>query len=311
MALRRVQTVILGVSVILGTASCRRLKVGADLEEIEWVIITCHTEGFRNPWVAKLTPNDNAKVIGQLVEAIHSANWRGESETAGEGFLVFKVKGRGIRAFNFAPWEMGRGIEIGFGFRSRELAEVLEKIGNEEIGWRKDDSLPEIKVNTISVWQYGREVTELAAGSPSFASLLSAASEALKTLDPRLCMPELVRRDPRQVALYQGAPQFILSLEEPLEMYKLVVWWRVDDPDVPRVRYETFRSSAIMIYLERFDDRIGFHYIAFQSDADPNKWYDWEVAGASQAAKTVGKPDARQAFETLLITYNQLRAPEP
>jgi hypothetical protein len=302
--------IIIGLSVIFSLSSCRRLKVGADFDEIEWVVVTCHTEGFHKPWVAKLTPKSDAKLIRQLMEAIHAARWRGASEAGGEGFIVFKLKGGGVRSFNFAPWESGQGVEIRSGFRSRELAKVLETIGDGETGWRRDDSLPELKVRAIEVWQYGRKVTELAPDSPSFASLLPAAMEALKTLDPRLCMPALARRDPRQVALHQGAPQFILSLEEPLDMHKLVVWRRIDDPDVPRVRYESFRSSTILIYMERFEDRIGFHYIAFQSDSDASKWYDWEVAGASGAAKALGKPDAREAFKSLLDTYNQLAAPE-
>lgn len=295
-------TLCLGISLL----SCRRLRVGGDIEDIEWVIITCHTEGFPKPWVSRLTPKENGGLIRELLDAIHSARWKGGSGTAGDGFIVFKLKGSGIRSYNFAPWEPGGEVEIRPGFRSKDLARLLTRIGDEEAGWRRGDSIPGIKVRAIEVWQYGRTVTEFAADSSSFAPLLAAVSEVLKAFDPRLCMPNLARRDPRQVALYQGAPQFVVLLEEPLDMYKLVVWWRIDDPDVPQVRYERFRSSAIMMYMERFEDRIGFHYVAFQSDRETGTRYDWEVTEGSEAAKAIGKPDARQAFESLLDAYNQL-----
>lgn len=303
---------MLGFCVMLGVSSCRRLNVRANLEDIEWVIVACHSEGFDRceQWVSKLTPDADAHVVRQLIAAINGAEYRGETETGGDGFVVFKLKGAGVQAFNFVPWAGEPQLEIRPGFRSKGLVNVLRMIGHHKIGWNRDDSLPKVKVKQIHVWQYGERIAVIRPDSPSFAPLAAAASEILKAFDPRWCMPNVSPRDPTLVASSQGAPQFILFLEEPLNMYKLIVWWKKPDHAVSRVRYKAFASSVIAIYTERFGHRIGFHYLAFLSDKQSGKWYGWDFTNAYFTNRKMGKPDAHEAFKNLLEVYEKI-APTP
>jgi len=313
--------------VLLGASQCQRfhprtpggLKVEASPADIEWVIVDTHDVGVGGQWVAKLTPHTDRKLIKELIASINIAVHGEQMSCASEGFVVFKIKGGGIEDFNFA--DIGSGpVEIRPGFWSRRLAGPLRKIAAEKIGWNRDHSLPRVKVKRIDVWQYESPVTAFRPDSPSFAPLVAAASEILKALDPRWCMQDPDVGDPRRVAAYQGAPQFILFLEKPLKMYKLIMHWENGAGYVTRIRYETFRSSVIALYMARFHLGIGGLYVAFLPEEhndvaavpgrDKTNWHEWDLVQAASAARTMGKPDAYKAFTKLLEEYEKI-APSP
>ena len=300
----------LALCAILLLNSCRRLNVGAHLEDLEWVVIACHTEGFWNQWVAKLTPETDAQLIAQLMGAINGAKWvRETSETGGDGFIVFKLRGGGIRTFNFVPWDLETEVEIRPGFSSRELHPLLEKIARQKIGWNKGDSLPQLTVKQVQVRQVGRPVEVFPPNSPSFARLLAAASPLLKAFDPRWCMPNYEEGNPVRASRYQKVPQFAFLLEKPIPMHKLIVWTEERGGVVSRVRYQAFSSSLIAIYQEHAGrDVVHGPYIAFVPDGAPNRSYNWSFPEGYFAARTMGKPDSAKAYEKLLQVYENIAA---
>lgn len=299
--------------VLIGVSRCQRfdrrtpggLKVEASPADIEWVIVDTHDVGVGGHWVAKLTPRTNGKLIQDLIAGIESAVVKENSETASDGFIVFKFKRNGIQAFNFVEFS-GPGVEIRPRFWSHTLGHPLKKIHKEKIGWKRQDSLPDVKVKQIHVWQYERRLNVISRESPSFAPLLAAGSEILKAFDPRWCMANVMWSDPTQSARFQGAPQFIFVLEEPLDMYKLIVWWKKGGRVVSHIRYETFRSSVIALYMERSRSGTAGWYVAFLSDEDKRKWYNWDFADTHFTNRNMGKPDAYKAFMRLLEVYEKV-----
>jgi len=309
-SLRAPAAIMLGFCAMLGVSSCRRLNVRAKLEDIEWVIVACHSEGFCKQWVSKLTPETDAELIEQLIAAINAAKWKGESDTGGDGFIVFKLKRGGVQAFNLVPWAGQRDVEIRPGFWSRSLAEPVNRIGEQKAGWRKGDSIPDLRVKEIQVRRYGKLVGALGPDSPSFTRLLEPVSQILRAFDPRWCMPNWEQGNPVHASRYQQLPQFILLLENPIPMYKLVVWWKQGAGVLSRVSYKTFSSSLIAIYAQRVGNLTGGPYVAFVPNEQRGTSYNWNLAQGSEAARTMGKPDAYKAFTQLLEEYEKI-APSP
>jgi hypothetical protein len=294
-------------------SSCRRLKVGAELEDIEWVVIACHTEGFRKQWVAKLTPESDGRLIARLVAAINGARRiRETSATGGDGFIVFKLKRDGVRSFNFVPWDYGREVEIRPAYSSGALGALLEEVANQRIGWKTGDSLPGLKIKEIQVRQAGTPMRVFRPGSRSFDRLLDGASEVLKAFDPRWCMPNYDQGNVVDSSGYQKSPQFVFLLEKPTPMYKLVVEWKGGYAVVTaRVRYVTFSSSVIAVYRSYLaSGALSDVYIAFVPDGALNRSYSWSFSDAYWPPETMGKPDGFTAYNKLLDAYNQLATPE-
>jgi len=221
----RALATILALCVVAALCSCQRLRVRPKLKDIEWVIVDCHDVGFRHQWVSKLDPEADGELISQLIAAVNNSTRSGASESAEDGFIVFKLKARGVIAFNFTAWR-AKGVEIRPGYLSPTLPKLLNRVGKEKIGWKRGDSLPDVGIKEMQVWQYGDLVMAFDARSPSFASLLSAGSEMLKVVDPRICTQDGRQENPMQLARHQGSPQFVLFLQERVKMYKLVVWLR-------------------------------------------------------------------------------------
>lgn len=309
----RLVAVPLALCLALSLSSCRRLKVGGTLEEIEWVIVACHTEGFWKQWVAKLTPESDAKLIGRLVAAIEGAKWkRGTSETGGDGFIVVKIKGHGVRSFNIIPWDYEHEVEIRPTFLSRELYPILEKMGEEKIGWKTDDSLPDLAVREIQVRQDGNLAGVFRPDSPSFARVVAAAEGVLKAFDPRWCMPNYAHGNPTHAWRYQQMPQFALLLGKPIPMYKLTV---VDTEKgghyVAGIRYKAFSSSTIVLYSSREPTAILCDlYISFLPDGAANTSFSWCFDDAFIAPETMGRPDACEAFGELLDVFKKITEKE-
>ena len=228
----------------LSVTSCRRLNVGADLEDIEWVIVACHAEGFLQQWVAKLTPTSDRTLIARLMASINVAREVGPtSETAGDGFIVFKLKPAGIRAFNVVPWGGDREVEIRPAYLSSDLGRLLRRIGNDRVGWATGDSFPEFQVNEIRVHEAGRPMRSFDPGSGSYRPLADAAAEVVQAFDPRWCEPNYEHGEPALSSRHQRVPMFIFLLEKPIQLSKLVVCRAEGDPLVARVKYVAFSSS--------------------------------------------------------------------
>jgi len=281
-----------------------RLSVGAKLHDIEWVIVDTHDLGVGGQWVAKLTPQANAELIEELINAIENAAPGEPIELAPLGSLVFKLKAGGIRAFGFCDVSPARQVQIESGFFSRAFGRAVLKIAQNKIGWEKDNSLPEVKVNEVKVWRYGQFITALSPSSRGFHRLAEAACEVLEGFDPRVCAQEpIVGRDPREVAWYQGEPQFTFFLDKPLEMYKLTVRYGRGGKEM---EYRTFTSSVIAMYWSSFHLGIAGYHIAFRSDQDKSLWYAWNFIHALYALKAMGRPDVTKAFKKLLDAWKEL-----
>ncbi len=283
----------LGVGALL--TSCRGRNVPPEMEEIEWVIVDCHREGLWQQWVAKLDPRADAEVIRQLIAAINSAKWKGESESGGYGFVVFKVKQNGIRAFNFVAWFREREVEIRPGYWSRTLPKILNRMGQQRIGWDRDASLPDAGMKEIQVWQYGDVLAVLGPGSPGFAAVEPAAREVLRSTDPRASDFGAAQGDPREAAYHQRTPQFLVFFDKPADLYKLVLWHRRGENEM-RVKYRSFRSSVAALC---------WGYVAFHSDDWKGTWYVWDTSELLGAFETMGRPDPQIAFDKLLEVYKE------
>jgi len=282
-----------------------RLSVGAKLHDIEWVIVDTHDLGVGGQWVAKLTPQANAELIEELINAIENAAPGEPLSLDPGGWVVFKLKGGGIRAFNFCQVVAGEEVQIEPWFFSRAFGRAVIKIARKEIGWDKDNSLPRVKVTEVKVWRYGEFITALSPSSRGFDRLAEGACEVLEGFDPRVCAQEpTMGRDPRESAYYQGEPQFTFSLEKPLDMYKLSVRYR--RAQETQVEYSTFASSVFAIYWSSFHPGIGGYHIAFRSDHEEPVWYAWNFLDALEALRTMGRPDVTKAFDKLLDAWKEL-----
>ena len=311
------------LSLLLCSLSCDRLKhnaeprlaVHARFGDIEWVIVDTHQMGVGGQWVAKLTPESDSRIIKELIHAIESAAPGEPTKAEAVGFVVFKLKGGGIQAFNFSDVTRGRPVEVRYGFWSASLGPVLTRIRDGKIGWNRDNSLPKVKVSRIDVWQYGGYIESFRENSAHFGRLMEPLSAILLAFDPRRCTQEIGwGQDPRQNAAYQGAPQFILDLEKPLDMYRLTLRW-AKPGEGNRIEYSTFTSSAIAVHLSRaYINRsklgVGGYYVAFRSDEDNTKWYAWDLMEAIPALTDMGKPDPGKAFNRLLEVWEEMAHPE-
>jgi hypothetical protein len=301
-------TTLLVLIPVLSLVSCRRPNVRAGLSDIEWVIVDCHHPGLKHRWVAKLTPQTDSHLIEELIAAVNTTTYRGETESGDYGFLVFKVKGNGIRGFNFVSWDEGPEIEIRPGYWSAKLYDALERMTKQQSGWRTDDSLPDMSVMGIKVWHYGDLVTVFRPDSPCFAVLASAAMEVFKSVDPRMCVMGGTQVDPRLRVEHQGSPQFLFFLEKPVDLYNLTAW-HPEDQSVYRVRYKTFRSSVAAVWQVTVSGGIAARFIAFKPDGEKDTWYGWNVGEAGRAFKEMGRPNPSDSFDRIFQVYKQIERP--
>jgi hypothetical protein len=294
--------VMLGALALLLLGSCRRQPSPPELEETEWVIVDCHTDGIIRAWISKLSPLEDADLIKELNASIRTAEWRGPCSSGDYAFIVYKLKRGGIKAFNFVAWTGDQPeLEIRPGYWSRTMPKILDKIRNEKVGWTRGDSLPLARIVGIQVWQYGNLVTGFLPHMPEFAPLASAATEVLKRIDPRACTFGGEQADPRYVAEHQPEPQFIVAFEKPLDLCKLIPYFKKGDGTV-YVKYRNFRSSIAAIYLD---------HVAFLPDGGQKTWYAWVTWEVRRCFEHMGRPDPHEAFEKLLSLYQQAAGENP
>jgi hypothetical protein len=101
--------------------------------------------------------------------------------------------------------------------------------------------------------------------------------------------------------------QFIVSLQEPVQVNKVIVRWEVGT-EVANIRYASFQSSvfAILIGLGSGTRPSWPCSITFQDAQEEGQWHGWELWDLIAAARTMGRPDPEGAFARLLQLYNEL-----
>jgi hypothetical protein len=316
---RMAMPMLLCMLVFLG--SCRPRNLPPELGEVEWLIVDCHDDGIVRAWISKLSPQDDAGLIEEFIASVRAAKWRGPSKSGDYAFLVFKLKRGGIKAFNFVAWGGDAPeLEIRPGYWSRTMPKILDRIRDEKVGWRRGDSLPLARIVEIQVWQYGNLVTGFLAHQREFAPLTSAATEVLKRVDPRACTFGGEQADPRYAAEHQPEPQFIVFFEKPLELYKLIPYFRKGEGTV-YVKYRTFRSSVAALCLQyvaflpdatsrRKPSKSSWRHERTAFDERDNTWYAWDTSELRACFEHMGRPDPQEAFQNLLRVYKETAEPK-
>jgi hypothetical protein len=277
------------------------------MKNIEWVMVDCHETSVAFPWVAKIMPNRHAELVRELLGAIRKAKRGAATMSEGDCFIVFKMKGGGVQGFNFVAWEGEPKVEIKPGFFSAKLPALLERIQEGRVGWGADGSLGEVRVKQIELRQDGEGVASFASHSPGFAGLVSAAVEVVNAVDPRICTQDPPQGDFAKSVEDRGNVQFIVSLQEPVQVNKVIVRWEVGT-EVANIRYASFQSSvfAILIGLGSGTRPSWPCSITFQDAQEEGQWHGWELWDLIAAARTMGRPDPEGAFARLLQLYNEL-----